>query len=136
MFTIHFAIFIMLVIAIIIVSIPFIRNKIVFSRTLFLIIIFKVALVLTFLQFHHHDKALSEWLAYGKLHYELLAKFKELGGVDGAIANTKKHLGQHPEDSQAWIILGKLYLAKQDLPSATAAMAKAQQLQDASGNQT
>jgi hypothetical protein len=129
MLPIHLAIFIMLALAIIIISIPFIRKKLVFSRSLFFIISFKVALVFAFIHFHNHDKELGEWLARGKQHYELLVKFKELGGVNGAIVHTKQHLEDHPDDAKAWTILGKLYLAKQDLPAAKAALAKAQSVE-------
>ena len=61
-----------------------------------------------------NQSALSSWLTEGKQHYYLLTQVEELGGIDGMIKRVNKKLEINPNDSEGWIILGKLYLAKGD----------------------
>ncbi len=71
---------------------------------------------------------LSTWLQSGKKHYQLLAQFQQLGGIKGAIASVKAKLANDPNDKQAWILLGKLYLANHEEAAARSAFAKAKSL--------
>jgi len=74
--------------------------------------IFLLFFAFTVYHFTGNKPALYAWLAEGQSHYNLLAVFEKLGGVQGAIENIKNKLEKNPGDAKGWLILGKLYLAR------------------------
>jgi cytochrome c-type biogenesis protein CcmH/NrfG len=68
------------------------------------------------------------WVNGGKQHYALLKQMQNLGGLDGMIAKLTKQIDADPQNAQAWMILGKLYLFKNDKTLALNAFKKAQEL--------
>jgi cytochrome c-type biogenesis protein CcmH/NrfG len=64
----------------------------------------------------------------GQAHYQLLEQFSELGGIEGAIHRIQEKLIANPNDVEGWLLLGKLYLSKQDTKRAEAALQKAHTL--------
>jgi cytochrome c-type biogenesis protein CcmH/NrfG len=115
--------------ALLLIAAPFVRHhQSILSRN-YLTIALLTLLLSTFLYLLNSDRyGLSAWFAGGKEHYQLLETFHNLGGVDSAINSLQKHLMENPKDTQAWIILGKLYLGKQDLAHAHMAFTQAHEL--------
>lgn len=116
--------------AIALLSIVYFRNPISFSRSNFLTLILFVALFsfsIYRLGSHHHH--LKKWLVYGKRQYDFLIEYERLGGINGMIMRIQHKLEDNPTDLQAWVILGKLYIAKTDYPAAKEAFDQAHKLQ-------
>ena len=74
-------------------------------------------------------KALLNWYTHGKSHYQLMTEVDRLGGFDGIIARLKTKLENNPSDAKGWMILGKLYQAKEEYALADDAFARAKTLQ-------
>ncbi len=110
-------------------AIPFMRNQALLSKDFFIIGL--IATVFSFSIYHYFGQsaAVSTWFAQGKNHYKLMTEVDRLGGIDGIITRLKNKLEANPNDAQGWLILGKLYYAKQDFSLATQAFAKAHDLQ-------
>jgi cytochrome c-type biogenesis protein CcmH/NrfG len=119
---------VMLLMAVLIITVPFARQKKIFSRQFLLVLVVMVCLPLMIYYFSTPRTALQQWLAHGKEHYELLTQFRELGGVTGTITRVKQKLADNPQDAQGWLILGKLYLAGKNYPEAKLALEQAHQL--------
>lgn len=103
-----------IIIALMMLSLPFIRNGHSLLSKPFIIIsnfiiIIPIILYLSFGQLN----ALSGWLSYGKKqHYELAVKVQELGGIEGLIVLLKQRLKEHPGDKKASELLHKLMAMK------------------------
>lgn len=129
MFKLYGLFSLMLIGAISLLAIPFIKNRQKNSFSYFFIIsLLMIVLSSLFYKNSGDQTALNQWLTQDKQHYELLVKFNELGGIDGIIARIQKKLAINPEDAQGWFILGKLYLAKKNNTAAAAAFKKAHAL--------
>jgi len=116
----------MVVIALTILSIPFIKNH---QLTKFVYSAIAVILLSTSLYgIFGSRQALQQWYAHGKEHYQLMEEYHQLGGVDGIIERIKMKLANHPNDAAGWFILGKLYLAKHDDENAKQAFIRAHEL--------
>lgn len=116
--------------ALTLIAIPFVKNRVSILSTRFLaisafIILFSFTLYLTLGQ----TKELQQWFSYGKNHYQLSIEVDRLGGIDGIIARLLKKLEANPNDAKGWFILGKLYFAKQDYTAAVDAFGNARYLQ-------
>jgi cytochrome c-type biogenesis protein CcmH/NrfG len=122
------ALFVMLLLAAVIVAMPFALHKKFFSREFFVVLLSMICLPVMLYYFSTPRAALKQWFAHGREHYELLVQFKELGGVAGTIARVKQKLAANPQDAQGWLILGKLYLAGKNYPEAKLALEQARQL--------
>lgn len=79
---------------------------------------------------------LNFWLTQGQQHYYLQQQFLQLGGIDAIITRIEAKLAQHPQDVQGWLILGKLYLSKQDKEKAFRAFTYAHKLDPANAEAT
>lgn len=128
MVSFYFLLSLMLVSAVGLLAIPFIKNRAVFSKSFFAVTILIILSSLGLYYFLSDKQALKLWLTQGKQHYQLLLKVDELGGIDNIIERINKKLAANPQDAQGWFILGKLYFAKQDFASALTALTKAHQL--------
>lgn len=125
MLTLYIAITIMLVLSVGLICIPFAKNNLtgcVLSSS------FIVILALTLYQFSGNRDAVKQWLTHGAEHYHLQVQIKQMGGIDAIIKQVQAKLEANPNDAQGWIILGKLYLGKQDNKSAEAAFRRAKEL--------
>jgi cytochrome c-type biogenesis protein CcmH/NrfG len=118
----------MLMIALSLLAVPFFSEKKQLSKSFFAIACFVIATSLTLYYFSINQQALNQWLTHGKQHYQLMETVSKLGGVDGLIERVKKKLQDNPEDAQGWVILGKLYLSKQNITAAKDAFSKAHDL--------
>jgi cytochrome c-type biogenesis protein CcmH/NrfG len=112
----------MLLVTLALLLIPFRSSSV---KNYILVALFAVLFSVGIYQFTTDKDALNGWLTHGQEHYQLLEKFNALGGVDGAITRVKAKLAANPNDKEGWMILGKLYLSKQDIAAANAAFAKA-----------
>lgn len=116
-----------------VLAVPFViankNNKIIFTKNFMIISLLMVTLAFGIYQIIGNQRALQSWFAYGKEHYQLQETVEALGGVPGMIAQIKMKLQANPEDAQGWLILGKLYLAEQEIALAKEALTKAHQLQ-------
>jgi cytochrome c-type biogenesis protein CcmH/NrfG len=121
----------LLLIALGIIAIPFAKQKKLFSRYFILICLIITLLAGILYRFSANPAALKNWLTTGREHYQLLEQFNELGGVDGAINRIEEKLAANPNDAAGWVLLGKLYLGKQDMREAKSAFEKAHALQPA-----
>ncbi len=120
--------FLMLVFAISLLAIPYVKTQTLFSRGFLFAAIF--ILVFAFgLFFAGNHTGLKEWLARGKEHYQLQNQMNQLGGFAGIVARIKEKLAQNPNDAKGWFILGKLYLANENYADAIDALGKARKLQ-------
>lgn len=122
---------ILLLSALSLLAIPFIKNQALISRDFFVISLFTILFSFTLYQFFGQSKALSDWFAHGKNHYKLMVEVERLGGIDGIISRLQNKLAANPNDAKGWLILGKLYYAKQNFVLATDAFSKAHDLQPA-----
>lgn len=113
----------MLLVALGLLALPFIKNRSLngFSLLAIMLIIFSMGLY----QVSGNKSLLSWWFSEGKQHYQLLTTFEQLGGVDGAIKKIQHKLTDNPNDAQGWFILGKLYLSKGEEGKAQEAFARA-----------
>ena len=118
----------MLIGALCLIVLPFIKNKATFSKGFLITFLFTLLFSLGLYQFSGDKNALKQWYTQGEQHYQLQMQFNALGGIDGIIARVKKKIQANPLDTQGWFILGKLYLMKPDYPSAKAALSKAHEL--------
>jgi cytochrome c-type biogenesis protein CcmH/NrfG len=120
--------FFMIVSALYLLIIPFVKKRAPWRVFFFL----AGAFVVSAFSLYHlsgNKKELANWLAEGKKHYQLQSTFEQLGGVDGAIVRIKSKLAEKPNDTTGWLILAKLYLAKNDKANANDAFNKAKELQ-------
>jgi cytochrome c-type biogenesis protein CcmH/NrfG len=107
------------------IAVPFGKQRQIFSRQLFGVVSFTLLSVFGLYQFSSDSSGLQNWLSQGREHYQLLEKFNSLGGVDGAIDKIKQKLLRDPSDANGWMLLGKLYMGKQDFLHAKEAFDKA-----------
>lgn len=128
MFLLNSLLGLMLSVAVSFLAVPFLKSKTNFYRYYFLITALTICCAVTLYQFSGDKKSLRLWLTEGKKHYQLQETFIKLGGIDGAISRIEKRLESNPRDAQGWLILAKLYQAKQDESNAKIAFAKAQEL--------
>lgn len=128
MYLVYIAIAFMLILALALFSIPFIKNKSLFTKSFFIPAILTTALAMTLYHYNSNNTALQQWLSYGKEHYNLLVNFNDMGGLNGMITRIKQKLEANPNDAQGWFILGKLYLSQQNYPAAKTAFDKAHSL--------
>lgn len=128
MLTLYILLLLMLVCALGLLAVPFVRNKKFLSKS-FVALICVTSFTAVGLYWHSSDNvAMQQWLTQGKQHYDLMVELKELGGIDGMIQRINLKLQANPDDAQGWFILGKLYLFKQDAVAAKAAFTKAHTL--------
>jgi cytochrome c-type biogenesis protein CcmH/NrfG len=121
----------LLLIALGIVAIPFAQQKKLFSRYFFMT---GLAIMITaggLYQLSTNHDGLQNWFSGGEAHYQLMEKFNELGGIDGAIKRIEEKLAKNPNDAAGWVLLGKLYISKQDKEHAKEAFEKAHGLEPA-----
>jgi cytochrome c-type biogenesis protein CcmH/NrfG len=111
-------IFLLLATGILFIAVPFIKNKMFFSKSFFVIASFVVIFSLSLYFTLCSPQDLRTWLTQGRNHYELLVQMDQLGGIDGMIDRIKLKLVENPEDAEGWFILGRLYLAKNDKENA------------------
>jgi cytochrome c-type biogenesis protein CcmH/NrfG len=126
MLTLYVALTIMLVLSIGIVSIPFIKNKSIIGF-ISVSLVFVIS-ACTLYQFSGNKPALQNWFTHGEEHYRLQVQINKMGGIDAIIKRVQAKLEANPNDAQGWMILGKLYLGKQDTKSANAAFQRAKEL--------
>lgn len=118
----------MLLVAIAFIALPFAKHRQIFSKK-FLASTSLVVLLAVGLYFLLGDyRGLSQWMSQGREHYQLMATFESLGGVDGAISRIENRLLENPNDAKGWFILGKLYLSKHEDAKAKAAFENARKL--------
>ena len=109
------SIILLLVSALTIVAIPFVKHQQSLLSKPYLIISSSIVLTSIVLYFNFGQaSALKTWLSYGKNHYELAVKVEELGGIDGLIARLKKKLEGHPNDKKGLEMLRKLTAIKKN----------------------
>ncbi|MHB1948735.1 MAG: hypothetical protein ACYCQI_11560 [Gammaproteobacteria bacterium] len=90
MFSLYAWLFLMLVVALGLLAIPFIKNH---SRKGYAISASLMTILgLGIYQFSGSKSALYLWMTQGAQHYQLLEKFEQLGGIDGAIAQIESKL--------------------------------------------
>lgn len=127
MLSLYAWLFLMLLVGLGLLAIPFIKNRslkgYIVSASLMTLLGFLIY------QFSGNKAGLYLWMTQGKQHYQLLETFEQLGGIDGAIAQIENKLAKNPQDAQGWAILGKLYLSKNEEAKAQAAFAKAKKLE-------
>ena len=124
----------MLIAALGLVALPFVQSQQgLLSRNFIGVSLLLVLLAASLNEYSSDHKGLSAWLAGGKQHYQLLETFTELGGVDGAITSIQQKLKLNQNDTNGWVILGKLYLSKNNVIAAHDAFAKAHNLAPQNG---
>ena len=123
MFAIFYLVLIsMLLIAISFLSVFYYRNKKNISMHSFFILSFLlIILSLSAYQLCGDAKELKSWYRFGEKQYEFMMAYERLGGINGMIARLKRQLAEDPDNIDALVILGKLYLAKLDYVPAEAA---------------
>lgn len=126
MFSLYGWLILILLVALSLLAIPFIKNR--SFKGYILSASIMTLFGLGIYQFSGNKTGLYLWMTQGKQHYQLLQEFEQLGGVDGAIAQIESKLAKNPQDAQGWTILGKLYLSKNEEAKAQAAFAKAREL--------
>lgn len=102
----------LLISALCLIALPFIKNRHVVSKGFFGAIFFTIFFSLSVYILLGDKFALAQWLAYGEQHYQLLVQFDQLGGIDGMIAKVKARVKANPDDKQGQLILDKLYQMK------------------------
>ncbi len=116
----------MLLTAIGLVSIFYYRNKNNISIYSFFILAFLlIILSISGYQFYGNASQLKSWYRFGEKQYEFMMAYERLGGINGMIARLKRQLASDPNNIDALVILGKLYLAKLDYVPAEAAFKQA-----------
>lgn len=116
--------------AIALLSIVYLKNAKSFTFAHF----FGITLLIGFFSFGIYyigsrPQHLQQWLKYGKKQYEFLIQYERLGGINGMINRIQHKLDENPSDLEAWIILGKLYIAKTDYMAAKDAFTHAHTLE-------
>lgn len=129
MLKLYILLIIILILALGVLSIPFLIHRPFNWRGYLITAICTILLSLGLYHFSGGSQALQQWFYQGQEHYALQQQFDELGGMDGIIKKIEKKLEANPNDAQGWFILGKLYLAKQDYASASAALKNAHDLE-------
>ena len=125
----YFFLFGLLLIALAVMAIPFARQKQLNSRYFVMVSLMLIVLASALYRYSTNSEALQNWFTSGAMHYQLMEKFQELGGVDGAIRRIEERLTTSPDDAPGWVLLGKLYLGKQDMAHAKEAFDRAHALQ-------
>jgi cytochrome c-type biogenesis protein CcmH/NrfG len=128
MSTLYVFLFGLLLIALGVIAIPFARHKKLCSPYFVMIGITLIILTGTLYRYSANSIALQKWFTGGAEHYQLMEKFNELGGVDGAIRRIEEKLATDPNDAAGWVLVGKLYLGKQDMLHAKEAFDRAHTL--------
>lgn len=115
MFILLLSLTLLLMLALAMLALPFLKTKHSLLSKPFVLISASIVLTSMTLYLSFGDsKALLQWLAYGKQHYELAVQVEELGGIDGIIARLKKKLENRPNDQKGQEILHKLLAAKKN----------------------
>jgi cytochrome c-type biogenesis protein CcmH/NrfG len=109
--------------------VPFVTNKSICTKRFVIVILLSCFFAMGLYRFSGDKQALNQWLTTGKSHYQLQESVNQLGGIKGMISHSKRKVQANPLDAQGWLILGKLYLAEQDVQAAKAAFSKAHKLQ-------
>lgn len=120
---------IMALVAIGIISIPFLKNSTLKSKNAILISLFILCFSFIVYQFSGNKSALKKWITQGKQHYQLQNQVIELGGIDAIIENIKQKLKNNPDDAKGWFILGKLYYSQHNYEAAKVVLKKAHELE-------
>lgn len=120
---------IMALVAIGIISIPFLKNSTLKSKNAILISLFILCFSFIVYQFSGNKSALKKWITQGKQHYQLQNQVIELGGIDAIIENIKQKLKDNPDDAKGWFILGKLYYSQHNYEAAKVVLKKAHELE-------
>lgn len=105
--------------------VPFMTYKAIRTNSF---IVFTLLTLLTTMRLHWlsgDKRELNQWLTKGKSHCQRLATANQLGGINGMISRIHPELKANPNDAQGWLILGKLYLAEQNVQAAEVAIQKA-----------
>jgi cytochrome c-type biogenesis protein CcmH len=118
----------LLLIALGIVAIPFAQQKKLFSGYFFMTALVMIIAVGGLYQLSTNKEGLQNWFSGGEAHYQLMEKFNALGGIEGAIKRIEEKLAKNPNDASGWVLLGKLYISKQDKEQAKEAFEKAHAL--------
>jgi len=128
-YLLYFFILLLLCIAVGIFYFFYLHHKHSFSKkTCALLSIFLILASLGLYQLFGHSTDLKQWYRYGKNQYEFMMNYERLGGITGMIARLHRQLAITPNNVEAWVILGKLYIAKTDYPAAKEAFAHAHSL--------
>jgi|GEM_PF-4934929 len=114
MFILYLLLILMLVAALSLLAIPFLKNKALSSKNFLAGALFILLAATGLYALTSDQPALHQWLTKGKQHYQLLIEYNELGGIDGIIERVKKKLAANPNDKQGRQILDKLYEMKGD----------------------
>jgi cytochrome c-type biogenesis protein CcmH/NrfG len=128
MYLLYSLLALMLLIALSLIAIPFIKNTEFKTKGFLTFVITTTLFSFILYSFSGNKPGLKLWLTQGKKHYQLENEVNQMGGIDGVIASIQKKLETNPDDVQGWTILGKLYLAKHDYASAEVVLKKAHQL--------
>ncbi len=131
MYLLYFLFSVMIIGAVGIIAIPFINSQKTISANLCKTVLCMISFIALVFAGTGGTHQLSEWLNGPKQHYQLLTEVQALGGIDGMISRLSQKTKAHPNDAQAWFILGKLYLVKQDSALAFDAFQKAKNLDPA-----
>lgn len=125
----YLALIFMLLLAISFLGIFYYRNKKNISLYSFFILSF-LFIILSLGGYHlcGDAKELKAWYRFGEKQYEFMMAYERLGGINGMIARLKRQLAEDPDNIDALVILGKLYLAKLDYVPAEAAFHHALEL--------
>lgn len=124
---------ILLLIALGILFVPFVKNKTLSKKHFIFTSLFVVLFSVGLYAFTTDFSALNEWNTHGQQRYQLLTEYQQLGGLDGMISKINEKLKNNPNDSQGWFILGKLYLMKKEYGHAKTALEKAHHLDPNNG---
>lgn len=123
--------FIMLLLSLGLLAIPFVKNRKNHPNQMtsfFILGILTGVFTFGLYQFSGNKPALTQWFTQGSEHYRLQTQVAELGGINGIIKSVQKKLDKNPNDAQGWLILGKLYRGIHDDKSAAVAFKKAHDL--------
>ena len=129
MFTLYCLLILMMIAALAMLLIPFLRNHSLKFKNYFFLAISVVIAAFLLYAYSGNKSALVFWFNQGKEHYQLQEKFDALGGVDGIITKIEAKLENNPRDAQGWFILGKLYFAKHEYKTALTALTNAHELE-------
>lgn len=118
----------MLLAALILVMIPFVRTNKYFTRQSSFAVIFTTLLACILYFIFGNAPGLNQWLTAGKKHYQLLTEVNQLGGMDTIIARIQQRLKLNPDDIRGWIILGKIFLSEGRIKEARDALDHAKKI--------
>lgn len=128
MYALYGSLLLLLIAALGMLSIPFLRQGVLLSRRYAAIAVFITFFSIILYHYQGAPREVNAWNTTGNKHYQLLTEYNKLGGIQGIISRIQLQLKNHPDDAKGWFILGKLYLANQDYAHATSALQKAHQL--------